>query len=95
MREEEEEMTVPIEELDRYFLFPSGNLASSPISKHLETMHEHLNGTFPMNPAVSAQLQESLPRIAKLIDVLVSKGQRSLPTLGREIGDSSLQLQSL
>ena len=45
--EEEEEIAVPAKELDRYFLSPSASSASSPISNHLEIVHEHLNRTFP------------------------------------------------
>ena len=56
MREEEEEITVPTEELDKYFLSPLASSISSSISKYMDTVHEHLNGTFPADPAVSAQL---------------------------------------
>lgn len=53
MREEEEEMTIVAEEQDRYFLSSLIGLASSPISSHLEVVHEHLCGTFPIDPAIS------------------------------------------
>ena len=36
--DEEEEIALPTEELDRNFLSPSASLASSPISRHLETI---------------------------------------------------------
>ena len=49
-------MIVLAKELDRYFLSPLAGLAYSPISNHLEAMHEHLSGIFPTDPAVSTQL---------------------------------------
>ena len=52
--EEEEEITVLDEELDKFFLSPLASSASYPISKYLEAVHEHLSGTLPMDPAVSA-----------------------------------------
>lgn len=66
MREEEEEITVHVEELDNYFLSSLASSTSCPISKHMDIVHEHLNGTFPTDPVVSTQLQKSLLRIAKL-----------------------------
>ena len=72
VREEEEEMPVPVKELDRYFLSPSASSASSPISNYLEDVHEHLSRTFPTNPVVSAQLQKSLLRVAKSADSSVA-----------------------
>ena len=68
VEEEGEDIVVPAEELDRYFLSPSAGSTSSPISKHLETMYKHLDGTFCMDPAASAQLQKSLFRVAKSAD---------------------------
>ena len=70
--EEKENPIVFAEELDRYFFSPLADLASSSISKHLETMHEHLNRTFLMDLMVSAQPQKSLLRISKLTDALVA-----------------------
>ena len=55
-KEGEEEVTILTEELERYLLSSSAGLASSPISSHLEAMHEHFSSTFPTNPAVSAHL---------------------------------------
>ena len=40
--EEEEDLVVPAEELDKYFLSPLASLVSSLISKLLEVVHEHL-----------------------------------------------------
>ena len=54
--EEEEEIAMLAKELDKYFLSRSTSSASSPISNQLETMHEHLNGTFPMDPTLFMQL---------------------------------------
>ena len=56
IRKEKEEMAILVEELGRYFPSPSTSSASSPISKHLETEHEHLSRTFPSNPAMFMQL---------------------------------------
>ena len=55
-----------------YFLSSLISLASSLISDHLEAVQEHLSGTFPMDLAVSTQLQKSLLRIAKLADPSVA-----------------------
>ena len=74
MREEEEEVAVLAEELDNYFLCPSANWKSSPISKHMDIMHKHFNGSFPMDPTVFAQLQKSLLRIAKSVDPSIAPG---------------------
>ena len=52
--EEEDDIAVPTEELDRYFLCPSADSAFFPISKHLEVVHKHHSGTFPMNSMVFA-----------------------------------------
>ena len=72
VEEEEEDVLMLVEELFRYFLFPSVSSAFSPISKYLETMHEHLRGTFPTDPAVSTRLKKSLLRVAKLADCLIA-----------------------
>ena len=56
VKEEGEDIIMTIEKLDRYFLSPSAGSTSSPISKHLEVVHEHLSGTFPIDPVVSTQL---------------------------------------
>ena len=50
VEKEEEYIAMPVERLDRYFL------SSSPISKHLEAVHKHLNRTFLTDPMVSTQL---------------------------------------
>ena len=54
MEKEEGDIIVPVEELERYFHSLSAGSASSPISKHLEVVHEHLSGTFPIDPIVFA-----------------------------------------
>ena len=50
----EEDLEMPIEELEKYFFSSSVELTFSPISKHLEVVHEHLSRTFPTDPAISA-----------------------------------------
>ena len=70
--EEDEEIAVLVEELDRYFFSPLAGSASSPIFKHLETKHKHFDGTFPTNPMTSAQLQKSHLRVANSADSLVA-----------------------
>ena len=72
MMEEEEETIVLVEELDSYFLSPSVDLISSPISSHLEAMHDHFNGTFPINPVVLAHLQKSLVKVTKSANPFVA-----------------------
>ena len=52
--EEEEDIAMPTKELDKYFFFSSVDSTSSPISKHLEAVHEYLNGTFPTKPVALA-----------------------------------------
>ena len=52
--EEEDDIAMPTEELDRYFLSPSANSTFFPISKHLEAVHKHHSGTFPMDSVVFA-----------------------------------------
>ena len=71
-KEEGEEIAVPVEKVDRYFLSPLAGSASLSVSKHLEVVHEHLRGTFPTDPAVSAQLQKSFLRVSKLADSLMA-----------------------
>ena len=56
VEEEEEDIAMPTEEHDRYFLSSLTSSTSSPISKHLEVVHEHLSGTFPTDLVASAQL---------------------------------------
>ena len=70
--EKEEGITVPIEESDRYFLSSSADLTSSPTFSHLEAMHENFNGTFPIDPAVFIQLQKSLLKIDKLMNLSIA-----------------------
>ena len=62
---EEEDLKVPAEELEKFFSSPLIELASFPISKHLEIVHEHLNETFPTDPATSTQMHKFLLLIAK------------------------------
>ena len=72
MGKEKEEIAVPAEELDRYFLFPSVSSTSSTISKHLKTVHKHLNGTFPTYLGMPAQLHKFLLRVTKSVDFLMA-----------------------
>ena len=72
MGEDKEEIVVPAEELDGYFFSPSTGSASSPITNHLEAMHEYLSRSFPTDLMASVQLQKSLLRVAKLVDSLVA-----------------------
>ena len=44
--EEEEDIAVPAEELDKFFFSPLVDLDSSSISKHLAAVHEYFSGTF-------------------------------------------------
>ena len=65
LMDEEEETIVPTDELDRYFLSASIDSTSSPISSHLEVVHEHFSGTFPIDLTVLAHLQKSLLKVTK------------------------------
>ena len=68
----EEDIEVPAEELESTFFSPSANLTSSPISKYVQAVHEHLDGTFPIDPAISSQLQTPLLKVAKLADIFIA-----------------------
>lgn len=70
--EEEKDIAVPAEELDKYFFSSLINSASSPIFKHLEAVHEQLNRTFPTNLVAFTQLQKSLLRVPKSINASVA-----------------------
>ena len=63
--EKEEGIVVPVEELDIYFFFLSADSASSPISKHVEAIHEQLNKTFPTDPMLHPQF------LSKLINAVI------------------------
>ena len=52
----EDDIEVLVEELEKYFFSPLTNLTSSPVSKHLQVVHEHLDGIFPTNLITSSQL---------------------------------------
>ena len=71
MEEDEEDIAMPAEESERYFLSSSAGSTSSLISKHLEAIHKHLNETFLIDPMVSAQLQKSLLRVVKAANASV------------------------
>ena len=63
---------MPTEELEKYFFSSLVELTFSPVSKHLEAVHEHLSRTFPTDPTISAQLHKSLLKVAKLIDASIA-----------------------
>ena len=66
IKEEEEYVLVLAKEIDRYFFSPIAISALSPICRHLEIVHKHLIGTFPVDHTIFARLQKSLLRVAKI-----------------------------